>query len=87
MDIVSLLCREGNFCFIFQGKSSYTRPPLLPTGTYELYDSCVDNLSDPKMYIVFEIDQCYPKYLIKYELDEYEPGKLMRLQRYSNIRS
>ena len=53
---------------IFQGNSSYTRPPPLTSGGYELYDSCVDNLSNPSMYIVFERDQCYPKYLIKYKL-------------------
>ena len=31
---------------LFQGKSSYTRPPPLTPGGYELYDSCVDNLSN-----------------------------------------
>lgn len=52
----------------FQGKSSYTRPPPLTQGGFELYDSCVDSVSKPSMFIVFERDQCYPTYLIEYDL-------------------
>ena len=60
---------------LFQGKSSYTRAPPLTPGGYELYDSCVDNLSNSSMYIVFERDQCYPEYLIKYKLMDWDPNK------------
>ena len=60
--------------FLLQGNPSYTRPPPLKPGGYELYDSCVDNASNPTMYIVFERDQCYPKYLIEYEMWESAPN-------------
>ena len=70
MALVTLLCGKRNFCFIFQGKSFYIHPPTLTTGASEFYDSCVDNVSSPSLYIVFEIDQCYPKYLIEYEVNE-----------------
>ena len=60
--------------FLLQGNPSYTRPPPLKPGGYELYDSCVDNVSNPTMHIVFERDQCYPKYLIEYEMWESAPN-------------
>ena len=47
----------------FKRKWSYTLPPPPITGVYELYDSCADSVLVPTMYIVFEIDQCYPRYL------------------------
>ena len=31
-----------------------------------LYDSCVNNISKPSIYVIFERDQCYPEYLITY---------------------
>ena len=61
------MVKLNNF-FLFQGNSSYTRPPPLTSSGYELYDSCVNDESNPSIYIVFERDQCYPKYLIKYRL-------------------
>lgn len=53
---------------LFQGNSSYVRPPPLEEGSLDLYDSCVNNVNNPAMYIIFEFDQCYPRYLIKYNL-------------------
>ncbi len=38
--------------------------PLKPHG--DLYDSVVDNPSDPSVFVVFEFDQCYPEFLISY---------------------
>ncbi|KAM4676574.1 protein mono-ADP-ribosyltransferase PARP12-like [Discoglossus pictus] len=49
------------------GNSSYLRPPsknLLTSSCF--YDSCVDNLSKPSIFIIFEKHQIYPEYLIKY---------------------
>lgn len=73
----------------FQGKSSYTRRPPLTTGAYELYDSCVDSVLAPTMYILFEIDQCYPKYLIGYKViqndtvkRDYDKGVARMIQSY-----
>ena len=54
------------FKFPFQGKAGFVRPPPLSQGSLHLFYSCVDNVNNPKMYIVFEFDQSYPRYLIKY---------------------
>ncbi|XP_057290563.1 uncharacterized protein LOC130613241 [Hydractinia symbiolongicarpus] len=51
-----------------KGNSTMKRPPLLPNSKVELYDSCVNDLSDPSIFVVFERDQCYPKYLISYKI-------------------
>lgn len=46
-----------------KGKSSYVRPPL-KEGSSALYDSCVNE--DSSIFVVFEKQQIYPEYLIKY---------------------
>jgi poly [ADP-ribose] polymerase 7/11/12/13 len=33
----------------------------------ELYDCCVDNLENPRVFCVFDKNQYYPQYLIKYK--------------------
>ncbi|XP_038563127.1 protein mono-ADP-ribosyltransferase PARP12 [Micropterus salmoides] len=48
-----------------KGSSSYVRPPPKGSST-TLYDSCVNNESDPSIYVVFEKHQIYPEYLIDY---------------------
>ncbi|KAM9846070.1 protein mono-ADP-ribosyltransferase TIPARP-like [Aulostomus maculatus] len=50
------------------GQSKYRRPPPLCSKSkrYHLYDACVDSLSQPTMFVVFDSSQCYPYYLIKY---------------------
>ncbi|XP_052245631.1 protein mono-ADP-ribosyltransferase PARP11-like [Dreissena polymorpha] len=30
------------------------------------YDSCVDNIQDPKIFVIFDTTQAYPEYLIEY---------------------
>ncbi|XP_076589096.1 protein mono-ADP-ribosyltransferase PARP12 isoform X2 [Chaetodon auriga] len=48
-----------------RGSSSYVRPP--PKGiSSTLYDSCVDNESNPSIYVIFDKQQIYPEYLIRY---------------------
>ncbi|XP_057292629.1 protein mono-ADP-ribosyltransferase PARP12-like [Hydractinia symbiolongicarpus] len=49
----------------WQGYSSYKRPP--EKEKHRLYDSCVDNMSNPTIYVIFERDQFYPRYLITYK--------------------
>ncbi|XP_066927663.1 protein mono-ADP-ribosyltransferase PARP12-like isoform X2 [Clytia hemisphaerica] len=51
----------GQYC---RGLSDYNRPPERTKNV--LYDSCVDNVSNPSIYVIFERDQFYPRYLIKY---------------------
>ncbi|XP_060933345.1 protein mono-ADP-ribosyltransferase PARP12 [Limanda limanda] len=48
-----------------QGSSSYVRPPPKRDGR-TLYDSCVDNVSNSSIYVVFEKQQIYPEYVIDY---------------------
>ena len=48
------------------------RPPAVSSSDpHILYDSCVNNITSPSMYIVFERDQCYPQYLITFVQTKY----------------
>ncbi|XP_034382730.1 protein mono-ADP-ribosyltransferase TIPARP-like [Cyclopterus lumpus] len=51
------------------GSSGYYRPPPLNprTSRFLLYDTCVDDIDNPTMFVVFDSCQCYPYYLIKYK--------------------
>lgn len=53
-----------------RGKQSFLRPPLKdsnnPAG--DMYDSCVDDENQPKIFVIFSEQQCFPLYLIKYHL-------------------
>ncbi|XP_066927666.1 protein mono-ADP-ribosyltransferase PARP12-like [Clytia hemisphaerica] len=48
-----------------KGCSTYTRPPEREKNI--LYDSCVNDIIDPSIFVIFERDQFYPRYLIKYK--------------------
>ena len=48
------------------GKESYKRRPTKPGNDHELYDSCVDNIQRPTIYIVSEKNQYYPEYVIQF---------------------
>ncbi|KAM3587496.1 uncharacterized protein V6R79_006982 [Siganus canaliculatus] len=48
------------------GSSSYVRPPSKDGGNINLFDSCVDRVHDPSIYVVFETHQIYPEYLLQY---------------------
>ena len=52
------------------GNSKYVRPPCKDTKNpcSDLYDSCVDNMATPSIFVVFENGQVYPEYVIKYEM-------------------
>ncbi|XP_067392121.1 protein mono-ADP-ribosyltransferase PARP12-like [Emydura macquarii macquarii] len=47
------------------GCSSYLRPPTKDNGN-NFYDSCVNSLSNPSIFVIFEKHQIYPEYLIEY---------------------
>ena len=54
-----------------KGNPTYIRPPQKnphQTGG-ELYDSCVDDVTDPKLFVVFCNEQTYPAYIITYTLN------------------
>lgn len=46
------------------GRSSYVRPPLKDNQNF--YDSCVNDSSNPSIFVIFEKYQIYPEYLIEY---------------------
>ncbi|XP_034019423.1 protein mono-ADP-ribosyltransferase PARP12 isoform X2 [Thalassophryne amazonica] len=50
-----------------KGSSSYTRPPSKDGGDTNFYDSCVDDVHDPSIFVVFEKHQIYPEYLLQYK--------------------
>uniref|UniRef100_H3AK28 Poly [ADP-ribose] polymerase n=1 Tax=Latimeria chalumnae TaxID=7897 RepID=H3AK28_LATCH len=55
------------------GKPNMRRPPALcpENPSSDLYDSCVDSMTDPQIFVVFDNDQCYPYFIIKYkEIEE-----------------
>ncbi|XP_020853729.1 zinc finger CCCH-type antiviral protein 1 isoform X2 [Phascolarctos cinereus] len=45
-----------------QGKMEYTHPPQNVTRC----DSCVDNMTSPSTYVIFDKHQIYPEYIIEY---------------------
>lgn len=56
----------GQVCL---GRANYRRPPPLSSRSrqYLLYDTCVDRMDKPTMFVVFDSCQCYPYYLIRYK--------------------
>lgn len=61
------VCRvlTGDFAL---GQQGMIVPPTKGTGTIStgLYDSVVDNMANPSMFVVFHDIQAYPEYLIKF---------------------
>ncbi|XP_073694886.1 protein mono-ADP-ribosyltransferase PARP12-like [Garra rufa] len=49
-----------------KGESGFLRPPSKDGGDTILYDSCVNDVFDPSIFVVFEKHQIYPEYLIEY---------------------
>lgn len=51
-----------------EGKSEYRRPPPIDPHDPKrgLYDTCVDNVANPNIFVVFDNNQSYPDYLIEY---------------------
>ena len=50
------------------GRRGYLRPPPVdPAKPYgQLHDSCVNDVNRPTIFVIFDNDQCYPEYVIKY---------------------
>ena len=49
------------------GSSSYVRPPSKDGGDTLFYDSCVDNIQTPSIFVVFDRPQIYPEFLLTYK--------------------
>lgn len=52
-----------------KGEPSMKRPPVKDESASkkELYDSCVDNVEKPSIFVLFDADQYYPTFLIKFK--------------------
>ncbi|KAJ6660025.1 hypothetical protein lerEdw1_018223 [Lerista edwardsae] len=48
------------------GLSTYARPPTKDNQA-TFYDSCVNNVQNPSIFVIFEKHQIYPEYLIQYQ--------------------
>ncbi|XP_053319550.1 protein mono-ADP-ribosyltransferase PARP11-like [Spea bombifrons] len=48
------------------GDPKYIRPPSKDGSLINLYDSCVDNIFNPLIYVIFDSNQIYPEYLIQF---------------------
>nr|XP_058973419.1 protein mono-ADP-ribosyltransferase PARP11-like [Pocillopora verrucosa] len=53
-----------------RAEEDFRRPPLKDPSNLagDLYDSCVNDENLPKIFVIFDNEQCYPSYLIKYHL-------------------
>lgn len=49
------------------------RPPSKDGSYVNLYDSCVDDTWNPKIFVVFDANQIYPEYLIDFHWPRF-PG-------------
>lgn len=52
-----------------KGNSQYTRPPAKPM-SLTLYDTCVDDERTPTVFVIFERQQIYPEYIIRYSEEQ-----------------
>ncbi|XP_073400393.1 uncharacterized protein [Dendrobates tinctorius] len=52
------------------GSPQMKRPPLRPGSSLWYYDSCVNNVISPSIFVVFEKHQIYPEYLLEYEEEQ-----------------
>ncbi|XP_048196283.1 protein mono-ADP-ribosyltransferase PARP12 [Perognathus longimembris pacificus] len=59
----------GNYV---RGNAAFVRPPAKEGQSNAFYDSCVNSMSDPSIFVVFEKHQIYPEYLIEYSTS-YKP--------------
>ena len=60
------LCRVLTGEFTTGNGSLLVPPPKDPAKPNIKFDSVVDNVASPKMYVVFQDTQTYPEYLITY---------------------
>lgn len=48
------------------GKPHYIEPPAVANGLTQLYDSVVDNVKNPGIFVVFHDAMVYPEFLITF---------------------
>ncbi|NXO66680.1 PAR12 polymerase, partial [Phainopepla nitens] len=52
-----------------RGCPEYCRPPPRNKNSNRLYDSCVDDPTDPSIFVIFEKQQIYPAYILEYSIE------------------
>merc|ERR1711988_1307707 len=59
------MCRvaHGEYCL---GKNGALTPDVLDPATNRLYDSTVNNMHDPIMWVTYHDAQAYPEYLVQF---------------------
>ncbi|XP_043964132.1 protein mono-ADP-ribosyltransferase PARP12 isoform X5 [Gambusia affinis] len=72
-----------------KGDSSYVRPPSKDGGVINFYDSCVNDIANPSIFVVFEKHQIYPEYLLTYKttqplVDRYSSASMYQGSTASN---
>ncbi|XP_053506446.1 uncharacterized protein LOC128623421 isoform X2 [Ictalurus furcatus] len=66
------------------GHPSYIHPPLKDGENDVFYDSCVNDINIPSIFVVFEKNQVYPEYLIQYEKGAGNSPQNVSLNQYSS---
>lgn len=57
-----------------RGSTAYVRPPIKEAQGNILYDSCVNSMSEPSIFVIFEKHQAYPEYVIQYTASTKPPA-------------
>ena len=50
-----------------RGSADYVRPPSKDGRDTLFYDSCVDSIRSPSIFVVFDRPQIYPEFLLSYK--------------------
>ena len=50
-----------------EGRQKMITPPPKGSDATDVYDTVVDNRTDPTIFVVFYDNQCYPDYLITFK--------------------
>ena len=50
-----------------KGRQGMITPPPKGSDATDVYDTVVDNCTDPTIFVVFYDNQCYPDYLITFK--------------------
>ncbi|XP_054999565.1 protein mono-ADP-ribosyltransferase PARP12 [Sorex araneus] len=57
-----------------RGNPTFVRPPAREGQSSLFYDSCVNSMTDPTIFVIFEKHQAYPEYVIHYIAPDKDPG-------------
>ncbi|KAK7896313.1 hypothetical protein WMY93_021638 [Mugilogobius chulae] len=59
-----------------KGSSEYRRPPSKDGRGMNLFDSCVNDVENPSIFVVFEKHQIYPEYVLQYKVKSFVDTEL-----------